>query len=172
MKKTIVAAVIGSIVASASVVVSTSAIAAEVYSGDELSVNVYGNLRARYETTDNNVMGADSTFTGEGTEVGLGMTYFLANDMYVNGDVLTEVNIIPESGDGDSFNDSMFLKFGSVALGGNFGEVRIGRMSAVQDTLAGQYDISWEYAGTANIKNDWSATDRLTNGIQYKYVQS
>ncbi len=172
MKKTIVAAVIGSVVASASVVVSTSAIAAEVYSGDELSVNVYGNLRARYETTDNNVMGADSTFTGEGTEIGLGMTYFLANDMYVNGDVLTEVNIIPESGDGDNFDDSAFLKFGSVALGGNFGEVRIGRMSAVQDTLAGQYDISWEYAGTANIKNDWSATDRLTNGIQYKYDMS
>lgn len=47
MKKTVVAAVIGSVVASA------SAMAAEVYKSDDLSVSVYGNLRARYETTDN-----------------------------------------------------------------------------------------------------------------------
>lgn len=160
MKKTVVAAVIGSIVASA------SAMAAEVYKSDELSVNAYGNLRARYETTDNGHMGADSTFTGEGTELGLGVTYFLDNNMYVNGDVLTEMNIIPEDGDGN--DDDSFLKFGSVAIGGDFGEFRVGRMSAVQDSLAGQYDITWEYGGTANIKNDWSATDRLTNGIQYK----
>ncbi|MGF1714171.1 porin [Photobacterium chitinilyticum] len=160
MKKTVVAAVIGSIVASA------SAMAAEVYKSDELSVNAYGNLRARYETTDNGHMGADSTFTGEGTELGLGLTYFLDNNMYVNGDVLYEMNLIPEDGDGN--DDDNFLKFGSVAVGGNFGEVRIGRMSAIQDSIAGQYDITWEYGGTANIKNDWSATDRLTNGIQYK----
>jgi len=160
MKKTVVAAVIGSVVASA------SAMAAEVYKSDDLSVNAYGNLRARYETTDNAHMGADSTFTGEGTELGLGVTYFLDNNMYVNGDVLTEMNIIPEDGDGS--DDDSFLKFGSVAFGGEFGEFRMGRMSAVQDSLAGQYDITWEYGGSANIKNDWSATDRLTNGIQYK----
>ncbi|ELR67309.1 Outer membrane protein P2 precursor [Photobacterium marinum] len=161
MKKTVVAAVIGSVVASA------SAMAAEVYKSDELSVNAYGNLRARYETTDNGVMGADSTFTGEGTELGLGVTYFLQDGLYVNGDVLSEMNIIPEDGDGN--DDDSFLKFGSIALGGDFGEFRIGRMSAIQDTLAGQYDISWEYAGTANIKDDAYATDRLTNGFQYKY---
>ena len=161
MKKTVVAAVIGSVVASA------SAMAAEVYKSDDLSVSVYGNLRARYETTDNGLMGADSTFTGEGTELGLSMTYFMDNNMYVNGDVLKEFNIIPENGDG--FDDSEdFLKFGSVAIGGDFGEFRMGRMSAVQDTLAGQYDITWEYGGTANIKDDAFATDRLTNGIQYK----
>ena len=161
MKKTVVAAVIGSVVASA------SAMAAEVYKSDDLSVSVYGNLRARYETTDNGLMGADSTFTGEGTELGLSMTYFMDNNMYVNGDVLKEFNIIPENGDG--FDDSEdFLKFGSVAIGGDFGEFRMGRMSAVQDTLAGQYDITWEYGGTANIKSDAAATDRLTNGIQYK----
>ncbi|KLV09203.1 porin [Photobacterium aquae] len=160
MKKTVVAAVIGSVIASA------SAMAAEVYKSDDMSVSVYGNLRARYETTDNGVMGADSTFTGEGTELGLNMTYFMPNNMYVNGDVLKEFNIIPE--DGDGFDDSDFLKFGSVAIGGDFGEFRIGRMSAVQDTLAGQYDITWEYGGTANIKEDWAATDRLTNGLQYK----
>lgn len=45
-------------------------------------------------------MGADSTFTGEGTELGLSMTYFMDNNMYVNGDVLKEFNIIPENGDG------------------------------------------------------------------------
>lgn len=161
MKKTVVAAVIGSVVASA------SAMAAEVYQSDDLSVNVYGNLRARYETTDNGHMGADSTFTGEGTELGLSINYFLDNNMYINGDVLKEFNIIPENGDG--FDDSEdFLKFGSVAIGGDFGEFRMGRMSAVQDTLAGQYDITWEYGGTANIKSDEAATDRLTNGIQYK----
>ncbi|GAB3526143.1 porin [Photobacterium alginatilyticum] len=160
MKKTVVATVIGSVVASA------SAMAAEVYKTDELSVNAYGNLRARYETTDNGHMGADSTFTGEGTELGLGVTYFLDNNMYVNGDVMYEMNIIPEDGDGN--DDDNFLKFGSVAIGGDFGEFRIGRMSAVQDTLAGQYDITWEYGGTANIKEDAFATDRLTNGIQYK----
>ncbi|PSU32523.1 porin [Photobacterium lutimaris] len=160
MKKTVVAAVIGSVVASA------SAMAAEVYKSDDLSVNVYGNLRARYETTDNGLMGADSTFTGEGTELGLSINYFMDNGMYINGDVLKEFNIIPE--DGDGFDDEDFLKFGSVAIGGDFGEFRMGRMSAVQDTLAGQYDISWEYGGTANIKSDSAATDRLTNGIQYK----
>ncbi|MDV5170662.1 porin [Photobacterium rosenbergii] len=160
MKKTVVAAVIGSVVASA------SAMAAEVYKSDDLSVSVYGNLRARYETTDNGYMGADSTFTGEGTELGLNMTYFMDNNMYINGDVLSELNIIPESGDGT--DDDEFLKFGSVAIGGDFGEFRMGRMSAVQDTLAGQYDITWEYGGTANIKSDETATDRLTNGIQYK----
>ena len=160
MKKTVVAAVIGSVVASA------SAMAAEVYKSDDLSVSVYGNLRARYETTDNGLMGADSTFTGEGTELGLSMTYFMDNNMYINGDVLSEFNIIPESGDGE--DDEEFLKFGSVAIGGDFGEFRMGRMSAVQDTLAGQYDITWEYGGTANIKSDDTATDRLTNGIQYK----
>ncbi|MCW8327589.1 porin [Photobacterium sp. SDRW27] len=161
MKKTVVAVVIGSVIASA------SAMAAEVYKSDDLSVNAYGNLRARYETTDNGFMGADSTFTGEGTELGLGITYFLDNNVYINGDVLTELNIIPEDGDGN--DDDSFLKFGSVAIGGDFGEFRMGRMSAVQDSIAGQYDITWEYGGTANIKNDWSATDRLTNGIQYKY---
>ena len=160
MKKTVVAAVIGSVVASA------SAMAAEVYQSDDLSVNVYGNLRARYETTDNGHMGADSTFTGEGTELGLSINYFMDNNMYINGDVLSEFNIIPESGDGE--DDEEFLKFGSVAIGGDFGEFRMGRMSAVQDTLAGQYDITWEYGGTANIKDDAFATDRLTNGIQYK----
>ena len=160
MKKTVVAAVIGSVVASA------SAMAAEVYKSDDLSVSVYGNLRARYETTDNALMGADSTFTGEGTELGLSINYFLDNNMYINGDVLSEFNIIPESGDGT--DDDEFLKFGSVAIGGDFGEFRMGRMSAVQDTLAGQYDITWEYGGTANIKSDDTATDRLTNGIQYK----
>ncbi|KHT61706.1 porin [Photobacterium gaetbulicola] len=160
MKKTVVAAVIGSVVASA------SAMAAEVYNSDDLSVNVYGNLRARYETTDNGHMGADSTFTGEGTELGLSVNYFMDNNMYINGDVLKEFNIIPEDGDGSDDDD--FLKFGSVAIGGNFGEFRMGRMSAVQDTLAGQYDITWEYGGTANIKSDEAATDRLTNGIQYK----
>ncbi|MGR5144188.1 porin [Photobacterium sp. DNB23_23_1] len=160
MKKTVVAAVIGSVVASA------SAMAAEVYKSDDLSVNVYGNLRARYETTDNGHMGADSTFTGEGTELGLSINYFMDNGMYINGDVLKEFNIIPE--DGDGFDDGDFLKFGSVAIGGEFGEFRMGRMSAVQDTLAGQYDITWEYGGTANIKSDAAATDRLTNGIEYK----
>ena len=160
MKKTVVAAVIGSVVASA------SATAAEVYKSDNLTVDAYGNLRARYETTDNATMGADSTFTGEGTELGLGVTYFLGNNMYVNGDILTEMNIIPEDGDGS--NDDSFLKFGSVAIGGDFGEFRMGRMSAVQDSMAGQYDISWEYGGSANIKGDEFATDRLTNGIQYK----
>ncbi|MGR2766721.1 porin [Photobacterium ganghwense] len=164
MKKTVVAAVIGSVVASA------SAMAAEVYKSDDLSVNIYGNLRVRYETTDNGIMGADDTFTGEGTELGLNMTYFMPNGLYVNGDVLKELNIIPE--DGNGFDDEEFTKFASAAIGGDFGEFRIGRMSAVQDTLAGQYDITWEYGGTANIKNDWSATDRLTNGVQYKFEKN
>ena len=159
MKKTVVAAVIGSVVSSA------SAMAAEVYKSDELTVDIYGNLRARYETTDNGVMGADSTFTGEGSEIGLGVTYFLDNDMYVNADVMAELNIIPE--DGDSDEDSS-LEYGSVAIGGDFGEFRVGRMAAVQDSMAGLYDITWEYGGTANITGDEFATDRLTNGIQYK----
>ena len=141
----------------AAAAISSQAMAVEIYSNDTDSLEVYGEIRARFQDKSSQ----SSEFDGSNTRIGIKGQYGLGNDMYAVGNVRMY-------GDYNSNADVSFDR-GYVGVGHNeFGEVRFGKMPSVHDDLFG-YDISWVNGGAAMMGNDQFSTDVVSSAAQYEW---
>ena len=142
-------------------VFSHSASAAELYKDAGTTVDLFGEVRTRWNGGDV----ANRDMTAAGSKIGLSGEHDIGNFSF-KGVTKFEYNANTHSTSNFQVNQS-YIGFGLK----KYGEVDIGRKSTVHDTLFG-YDCSWAFGGTAKNGHEPFGTATSASLIQYTWAGS
>ncbi|MCL6269461.1 porin [Sansalvadorimonas sp. 2012CJ34-2] len=153
MKKLVLAAAIAA--------VASNAMALEVYNADGATVNVFGEIRTRLQSIEDDNTG--SKFDMGGSKLGVEAKYAMNDDLTAGGYLRYGFDL----NDGDN---NVKVSKGYVYLSSNkMGTVTVGKQGSVYDSFIGGYDASTLYGGAAKMASNAAGTDSIESGITYKW---
>ncbi len=136
---------------------SSQAMAVSLYSSDDASLSLYGEIRTRIQKEN----GSTAKFDGNNTRFGLLGNYSLTPSTALIG----EFRI---TGDFNNSENSTSFDRGYVGIADDtYGIFRIGRMPSVADRLI-SYDQSWVYGGVAKSGTSAFGTDIASSSFQWE----
>ncbi|PJE80124.1 Outer membrane porin protein OmpD [invertebrate metagenome] len=168
MQKKLLVAAIASLVAG-------NALAANIYKDETTTVDVYGELRPYYHDTNNSdaAKGASDVheITAEGSKLGFNVRHELNDQWYTRANMEWGYDGTRDDGDNE---DKLETNYAYVAIGSAaLGEISMGRLDSVQDTIGDKHDFSYEVdnGGASNVGDDWMGTDTADNAVGYQWTR-
>ena len=137
--------------------ISGQAAAAQVYSNDNATVDVYGQIRTRLQKTHNN---DEKSFDVASSRIGAIGNYKINDDLTATG----KIQIKYSDGDTNFYSDALYVGLNSKSLG----EVRVGTLGSIWDDEMGLHDYTYAFGGASTIESAQYGTAVQSNMIDYR----
>ena len=138
--------------------ISGQAAAAQVYSNDNVSVDMYGQLRTKLSKTNND---GEKSFSLSSSRVGFIGNYKMSDDLTAEGKIQIKYG---DTGD-NFYSDDLYVGLNSKT----FGSVRVGTMGAIWDGEMGIQDNSYAFGGNSTLGSQLRGTGNQSNMLDYRF---
>ena len=136
--------------------ISGQAAAVEVFSNDNATLDVYGQLRTRLVKTNNQ---GENKFDVDNSRIGTIGNYKLNEDLTATGKFVVKYNETAQF-----FSDEIWVGLASQQVG----EARIGRQFTIWDGQMGKHDFTFWNGGSATMGSDAYGTNYLDKALDYR----
>lgn len=137
--------------------ISGQAAAVELYSSNDATLDVYGQLRTRLQKTNNE---GENKFDVASSRIGAIGTYKLSDDLTASGKIQVKY---ADDGKTNFYSDVLWVGLNSKTLG----NARIGSMYTIWDEEQGMHDFTYNFGGSAKMGDNVYGTAFLKNVLDY-----